>query len=92
MFQIRRLASRDNPADDEGFERRKAAYQAFVEKRTVDLGTTGPMMRFFERRKAAYQAFVEKQAGPPENLTLLSCSWVLAPADNGTSLNSGFRY
>jgi hypothetical protein len=44
------------------FERRKAAYQAFVEKLRAIWETTGQMMRFFERRKSAYQAFVEKQA------------------------------
>jgi hypothetical protein len=42
------------------FERRKAAYQAFVEEQQDRLRNSGPMMEFFERRKAAYQAFVEK--------------------------------
>ena len=43
------------------FERRKAAYQAFVEKQAALLGrTSGLTATFFERRKVAYQAFVEK--------------------------------
>jgi hypothetical protein len=42
------------------FERRKAAYQAFVEKQRDRLRKSGPVMESFERRKAAYQAFVEK--------------------------------
>jgi hypothetical protein len=41
------------------FERRKAAYQAFVDKTAGPLENFRPMMEFFERRKAAYQAFVE---------------------------------
>ena len=32
IFQIRQVALRDNRTDDKGFERRKTAYLAFVEK------------------------------------------------------------
>jgi hypothetical protein len=41
-------------------ERRKTAYQAFVEKQAGLKETSGLTMKFFERRKAEYQAFVEK--------------------------------
>jgi hypothetical protein len=41
-------------------ERRKTAYQAFVEKQG-GLGDNWAMVMSFERRKAAYQAFVENR-------------------------------
>jgi hypothetical protein len=71
MFQIRRVASRDNPADDEGFERRKAAYQAFVEKRTVDLGNDRADDGVFQKKKSCVPGFFRKTGGPPEKLPLL---------------------
>ncbi len=38
VFHIRRVASRDDGPIMKSFERRKAAYQAFVESPTSDLG------------------------------------------------------
>ena len=41
------------------FERRKAAYQAFVEKQAGRSVASGLTVTYFEERNAAYQAFVE---------------------------------
>lgn len=44
MFPIWRVASKDNRADDAFFERRKPAYQAFVEnKRGGAAGSAGKL-------------------------------------------------
>jgi hypothetical protein len=56
MFQIRRLASRDNPADDEGFERRKAAYQAFV-KTDGGFGNDRADDEVFRKKKSCVPGF-----------------------------------
>jgi len=58
----------DNRAGDGYFERRKTAYQAFVEKRMAIWGPAGSM-RSFKRRKTAYQAFGEIERGDPADPT-----------------------
>ena len=73
MFQIRRVALRDNRADDEDFERRKAAYQAFVEKRAGDLaGGRAEDGGFSTEEKLRTRLLSKYQMGPLEKLTLLN--------------------
>jgi len=56
MFSIKPVASEDGRADAQFFERRKAAYLAFVDKQMGDLGSSR-IYAVFQKKKICVPGF-----------------------------------